>query len=72
MKTYTYDIYFTNDSHLTFETDVNIDFHALSNTAIAFPETYINMRNVNFIMKEEKKDDSISGNDSLESQDQEE
>lgn len=71
MSKYTYEFYFTNGTNLKFNTDVDINFHAISNTAIAFPETYINMENINFIMKKEIDDDSLSGNDSSESQDQE-
>ena len=72
MSKYSYDFCFADNSHLTFKTDEDINFHAIYNTAIAFPEIYINMQNINFIMKKEIDDDSLSGNDSSESQDQKE
>ena len=37
---------------MTFETNENIDFHTLANTAIAFNVMYINMANVISIQKQ--------------------
>jgi hypothetical protein len=72
MSKYHYDFCFVDKSHLTFNTDEDINFHAISNTAIAFPEIYINMANVKYIMKKENMNDSVSGNDSSKSQDKKE
>ena len=50
--TYKYTIRGIDGSVLTFETTTNIDFHTLSNTAIAFEDMYINMANVIYIQKQ--------------------
>lgn len=49
---YKYLFVFADGKTVTFEAMENIDFHKISNTAIAFNDIYINMSNVDFIKKE--------------------
>ena len=51
MSKFKYDVYFTSDTHIDFTTEVDMNFHDLKNTAIAYDELYINMANVTFIKK---------------------
>lgn len=51
MDKYKYDIYFVGDTHIDFTTDVDMDFHKITPTAIAYNELYINMANVTFMKK---------------------
>ena len=50
--TYKYSIRCIDGNTITFEIDEDIDFHTLSNTAIAFDDMYINMANVIYIQKQ--------------------
>ncbi len=50
--TYKYTIKCIDGTTMTFETTENIDFHTLTNTAIAFNDMYINMANVISIQKQ--------------------
>lgn len=50
--TYKYTIKCIDGTTMIFETTENIDFHTLSNTAIAFNDMYINMANIIYIQKE--------------------
>lgn len=49
---YKYTVKSIDGSTMTFETTTDIDFHTLSNTAIAFADIYINMANVVYIQKQ--------------------
>lgn len=49
---YKYSVRCIDGTTMTFETTTNIDFHTLSNTAIAFEDMYINMTNVIYIQKQ--------------------
>lgn len=52
MDKFKYDIYFVGGTHIDFTTDVDMDFHKISPTAIAYDELYINMANVTFMKKQ--------------------
>lgn len=51
MDKFKYDIYFVGGTHIDFTTGVDMDFHKISPTAIAYDELYINMANVTFMKK---------------------
>lgn len=50
--TYKYTVKCIDGSIMVFESNTNIDFHKIANTAIAFDDMYINMANVISIQKE--------------------
>ena len=52
MDRFKYDIYFVGGTHIDFTTEVDMDFHKISPTAIAYDELYINMANVTFMKKQ--------------------
>ena len=49
---YKYIIKCIDGSTMAFETTTDIDFHTISNTAIAFADIYINMTNIVYIQKQ--------------------